>query len=64
MFGKWNYPSNYCPINLILMKLRRKKNPNFERNDGCITFLFRFTTKLVWRNYPYCKREQQKVLSF
>lgn len=41
-----------------------KKKLIFEGNDQCITYKFWFTTKLVWRNYPYCKREQQKVLPF
>ena len=35
----------------------RKKKPNFKRNDECITYKFRFTTKLVGGSYPYSKSD-------
>ena len=49
-------------IKLLPCSPHFNEKSNVERNDGYIIYKFGFTTKRVWRNYPYCIREQQKVV--
>ena len=39
--------------------IAERKKSNFKRNDECITYKFRFTTKLVGGSYPYSKSNTQ-----
>ena len=51
-------------IKLLHYSPQSNEKTNVERKDGCIIYKSGFTIKLVWRNYPYFKRDQQKFCLF